>query len=183
LTTKKKKAGTTKTTTKKKTSRPSKPAKVKLAAKPKPKAVAKAPVRKAVEAPRPLKALKSPLSKKELEPYKLMLLDLKQKLIKEVLLNQEASNESLDGEVLDLADQASDSYDKDLANSLSETERARLNAVEAALGRLEKGTYGVCEACGAAIPLPRLKVLPFAKLCVQCQQEEERTGRARLPEA
>lgn len=127
--------------------------------------------------------MKSPLGKRELEPYRLMLLDLKQKLIKEVLINQEASNENNDGEVLDLADQASDSYDKDLANSLSETERARLNAVEAALARVDAGTYGVCEACGDAIPLPRLKVLPFAKLCVQCQQEEERTGRARLPEA
>lgn len=181
----KKKTGTTTKKAKTKTSRPSKPA-----AKPKAAAKAKAPAKpvakaKAEAAPpaRAPKLLKSPLSKKELEPYRQMLLDLKQKLIKEVLVNQEASNESIDGEVLDLADQASDSYDKDLANSLSETERARLNAVEAALGRVDQGTYGVCEACGSAIPLPRLKVLPFAKLCVQCQQEEERTGKARLPEA
>jgi len=146
--------------------------------------VAKAVAPKPAPAPlKPAKPVKSHLNKKEMEPYRQMLLELKQKLIKEVLLNQEASNESIDGEVLDLADQASDSYDKDLANSLSETERARLVAVEAALGRVDQGTYGVCEACGNPIPLPRLKVLPFAKLCVQCQQEEERTGRARMPEA
>ena len=178
----KKKTGTTKKTT---TKRPEKAAaKPKAAAKaPKAAAPAKAkPVAKAVPV-RPAKPVKNLLNKKEMEPYRQMLVDLKQKLIKEVLLNQEASNESNDGEVLDLADLASDSYDKDLANSLSEAERARLTAVEAALDRVAGGTYGLCEACGNPIPLPRLKVLPFAKLCVQCQQEEERTGKARLPEA
>jgi RNA polymerase-binding protein DksA len=195
LTTKKKTGTTTtktKTTTAKAVAKAS-PGKAAKAAKAKPAAQQKAPVKAAVKAVskpapkalplKPAKPLKSPMNKKEMEPYRQMLLELKQKLIKEVLLNQEASNESIDGEVLDLADQASDSYDKDLANSLSETERARLNAVEAALGRVDLGTYGVCEACGNPIPLPRLKVLPFAKLCVQCQQEEERTGRARMPEA
>jgi len=122
------------------------------------------------------KPLKSLLNKKEMEPYRLMLLDLKQKLIKDVLMNQEAGNESLDGEVLDSADLASDSYDKDVANSLSETERARLVAVEAALDRVKHGSYGMCESCGKPIPLARLKVLPFAKLCVQCQQDEEKVA-------
>jgi DnaK suppressor protein len=146
------------------------------------KAVAKkaAPVKIAPVLPK--KPLKNPLNKKEMEPYRLLLVDLKQKLIKEVMLNQEASNESTDGEVLDTADLASDSYDKDLANSLSETERARLVAVEAALERLKGGTYGMCDGCGKPIPLARLKVLPFAKHCVQCQQDEERTGRPQMAE-
>ena len=171
----KKKTGTTKTTKKTTTSRAPKPAA---------KAKAKAAVAKAPAKPVPVakaKPVKRPLNKKEMEPYRHLLLDLKVKLIKEVLLNQEASNESNEGDVLDLADLASDSYDKDLANSLSETERARLNAVEAALKRVELGTYGLCDACNKPIPLPRLKVLPFAKFCVQCQQEEERTGKAQLP--
>lgn len=175
----KKKTGTTKKTTTTKISRDSKPvakAKAPAAKAAAPKVVAKAaPVLKA-------KPVKSPMNKKEMEPYRQLLLDLKQKLIKEVLVNQEASNESTEGDVLDLADLASDSYDKDLANSLSETERARLAAVEQALKRVDQGTYGLCDACGKAIPLPRLKVLPFAKFCVQCQQEEERTGRAQMPE-
>lgn len=185
----KKKTGT-KTTTKKTISRPTKPAaksKAKTVAKPKApaKAAAKAPAKTpAVAIPaRPAKPIKSPLNKRELEPYRQLLQELKQKLIKEVLLSQEVSSEGQSGDVLDLADLASDSYDKDLANSLGEAERLRLAAVEAALGRVEEGRYGLCEACGEAIPLPRLKVLPFAKLCVQCQQEEERSGRARLPEA
>ncbi|HTA16337.1 MAG TPA: TraR/DksA family transcriptional regulator [bacterium] len=163
-----KKTGTTKKATTK-----TSPAKA-VATKPKAapaKAVAKpaAPV-----SMKPAKPVKSPLGKKEMEPYRHLLLELKHKLVRDVLVNQEASNESNDGDVLDLADQASDSYDKDLANSLSETERARLAAVEKALKRVEAGTYGLCEDCTKPIPLPRLKVLPFAKLCVNCQQSEER---------
>lgn len=151
-----KKTGTKKKATKTRTSAP------KPAAKPK------------VALAKPGKPAKSPLGKKEMEPYRQLLLELKQKLMKEVLVNQEASNESNNGDVLDLADQASDSYDKDLANSLSETERARLQAVEKALHRVSEGTYGLCEDCGKPIPLPRLKVLPFVKLCVACQQSEEK---------
>ena len=167
-----KKTGTTKKATTKNS-----PAKA-VATKPK-AAPAKALAAKPA-APAPQKPAKSPLGKKEMEPYRHMLLELKQKLVRDVLLNQEASNESNDGDVLDLADQASDSYDKDLANSLSETERARLSAVEKALKRVEEGTYGLCEDCAKPIPLPRLKVLPFAKLCVNCQQSEERGGTWRV---
>lgn len=162
----KKKTGTTRKATKK-TKAPQ------AAAKPKISPV-KAAAPKVAAAVKPAKPARSPLGKKEMEPYRQLLLELKQKLMKEVLVNQEASNESTDGDVLDLADQASDSYDKDLANSLSETERARLQAVEKALHRVSEGTYGLCEDCAKPIPLPRLKVLPFAKLCVACQQSEEK---------
>ena len=167
----KKKTGTTKTKTAKK---------AKISRDPRPAAKAKAPAPKAPAKPAPkaapvkAKPAKSPLNKKEMEPYRQLLVELKHKLIKEVMLNQEASNEGSNGDVLDLADQASDSYDKDLANSLSETERARLKAVEKALQRVNEGTYGLCEDCVKPIPLARLKVLPFAKLCVSCQQAEEK---------
>jgi DnaK suppressor protein len=114
------------------------------------------------------------VKKKEMVPYKKMLLELKENLLKEVLVNQAAGMETHQDEVKDLADQASDAYDRELASSLSETERSRLEAVEKALVRVDKGTYGVCESCEKTIPLPRLKALPFARLCVNCQEIEER---------
>jgi len=43
-----------------------------------------------------------------------------------------------------------------------------LAALDAALGRVEAGTYGVCVSCGTAIPLDRLRLLPAATLCVRC---------------
>ena len=114
------------------------------------------------------------MNKKEMVPYKKMLLELKENLLKEVLINQDAGMETHQDEVQDLADQASDSYDRELASTLSETERVRLEAVEKALARVDKGTYGVCESCEKTIPLARLKALPFARLCVNCQSVEEK---------
>ena len=52
----------------------------------------------------------------------------------------------------------------------------RLREVEDALDRLEEGTYGICEDCGAAINLERLTVLPFSTCCVQCQERREQMG-------
>jgi len=48
------------------------------------------------------------------------------------------------------------------------SEVAILNAVEAALARIEKGTFGICEECGKPIEVKRLDALPYAALCSAC---------------
>lgn len=50
-----------------------------------------------------------------------------------------------------------------------------LEEVDAALLRVEQGTYGVCESCGRDIPTARLEVRPYARRCVVCAAREERT--------
>jgi DnaK suppressor protein len=117
------------------------------------------------------------LKKKELAPYKEMLLSMKKDLLKGVKNNEGAGKEHNADEVKDLADQASDSYDRELAFGLSETERARLVQVEKALDSIEEGTYGTCESCKKPIAAVRLKALPFARLCIECKSKEEKTGR------
>ena len=47
--------------------------------------------------------------------------------------------------------------------------RARVTEIDAALGRVDDGTYGNCEACGKPIPHARLEVVPEATLCVRCK--------------
>lgn len=47
----------------------------------------------------------------------------------------------------------------------------RLKAINEALEKIKKGTYGLCEKCGQAIPLERLKVIPEAKTCLKCQNK------------
>lgn len=49
--------------------------------------------------------------------------------------------------------------------------------IDEALRSIEKGTYGICDMCGELINKPRLAVLPFAKNCIKCQSEMERTNR------
>ncbi len=57
--------------------------------------------------------------------------------------------------------------------TLSTLEREQLQQVEAALQRLDEGTYGRCAQCGQAINPERLKVLPYATLCIACQRQLE----------
>ena len=67
-----------------------------------------------------------------------------------------------------MADIGSDNFAQEFSLSLAESEQGMLKHVEAALKRIEKGTYGTCEDCEAAIPKARLNALPFADKCVKC---------------
>ena len=56
---------------------------------------------------------------------------------------------------------------------LYRNEQDILVQVEQALTRLDKGTYGICERCGSEIDFARLKAIPYASLCIRCQQRME----------
>lgn len=73
----------------------------------------------------------------------------------------------------DVADRASDSLYSELAQGVAEIATADLHRIERALARIDERTYGRCEICGKPIPKARLRLLPFADLCVRCQQEVE----------
>ncbi len=47
----------------------------------------------------------------------------------------------------------------------------RLKEIAQAFERLKKGTYGMCEKCGKAIPEKRLEILPEARLCMDCERK------------
>jgi RNA polymerase-binding transcription factor DksA len=66
-----------------------------------------------------------------------------------------------------LADTASETFERELDEGLEEDAARQLREVEAALTRLEEGSYGTCEACGKAIPEERLDAIPWASLCVE----------------
>ncbi len=51
---------------------------------------------------------------------------------------------------------------------LDESERAEIDDIRAALGRLDAGTYGVCVSCGEGIPEKRLEAVPYTSRCVGC---------------
>jgi len=56
------------------------------------------------------------------------------------------------------------------------SQEARLARVERALAKLEEGTYGRCDACGAQIPPARLEALPDSVLCVDCASAQRRAA-------
>ncbi|MDQ4070108.1 MAG: TraR/DksA C4-type zinc finger protein [Actinomycetota bacterium] len=61
------------------------------------------------------------------------------------------------------------SVERDRLLMVASDAEARVAAIDAALGRLRAGTYGICEACGNRIPEARLEVVPEATLCVGCK--------------
>lgn len=61
-----------------------------------------------------------------------------------------------------------------LLAGLEGRERRELDEIEAAIARLATGGFGLCETCGGAIPLSRLRAVPWARHCLTCQREEER---------
>src|SRR5205823_15035609 len=73
----------------------------------------------------------------------------------------------------DSADAAFDTGSEEIASQLLELEGKELLQIERALKRLRQGTYGVCEACSAKIPVVRLNALPYSTLCIKCQREAE----------
>ncbi|OGS13428.1 MAG: hypothetical protein A2234_10020 [Elusimicrobia bacterium RIFOXYA2_FULL_58_8] len=73
----------------------------------------------------------------------------------------------------DSIDQATRSLDKEILFELSDNERKMLGNIEAALRKMENGTYGACEHCKSAIDKKRIKALPSARYCITCQSGTE----------
>lgn len=69
-----------------------------------------------------------------------------------------------------LGDIGSDVYAQELSATLLEAETRLCDEVVAALDRIDRGTFGICEACNVAIPAARLGALPYARHCVQCAE-------------
>ncbi|MFW6147639.1 MAG: TraR/DksA family transcriptional regulator [Thermodesulfobacteriota bacterium] len=59
---------------------------------------------------------------------------------------------------------------------LDEQEKEELEAIDRALGRIEMGTYGICELCGRDISIERLEVIPWTALCSTCAGADEGSG-------
>src|SRR5579863_9107018 len=68
----------------------------------------------------------------------------------------------------DEADAANDGAQNELNTQLAALESRELVQVERAIDLIRKGRYGICEICETAIPIERLKALPFTPVCVTC---------------
>lgn len=79
-----------------------------------------------------------------------------------------------EAEVGDEGDVAMRSLARDLVFEQTDNEHRLLDDVEAALRRIEKNTYGICEGNGEKIAIARLKAIPYARYCINCQARFER---------
>ncbi len=83
---------------------------------------------------------------------------------------------------LDINGLSPDLYERDKVVALIESLEFRRSSIERALRAIERGTYGICERCGAEIDPARLEARPDATLCLKCQEEVERLLKRRRAE-
>ena len=83
-------------------------------------------------------------------------------------------------DVRDIVEDGVDHVARAVGAAMVEASSSTVRGIESALGRLQRGTYGACQDCGGRIPAARLRVIPFALRCRDCQQEWEALGSAAM---
>lgn len=129
------------------------------------------------------------MNKKELKKYQDILIGIKEKIQDSLnhlegdnlKQSQKESTGDLSGYSTHMADAASDAYDREFALNIASKEGSILYDIDYALKRIEEKSYGLCEICEKQIGIRRLNAVPYAKLCIKCQELEEKksTGRRR----
>src|SRR5580692_1528450 len=132
--------------------------------------------------PSPLERLYRPtdkepfMSERQREYFRAKLLDWRDDILKEAKetlqhLQDENQNHP------DLADRASSETDRAIELRARDRQRKLISKIDAALARLEDGTYGYCEETGEPISLRRLEARPIATLSIEAQERHERRER------
>ncbi len=120
-------------------------------------------------------------SKSDLKKFKALLLKLRENIVGDVehiandtlKKSQREASGDLSGYTLHMADMAGDHYEREFSLGIASSEQKLIYEIDEALDRIADGTYGVCVTCEKPIARSRLKAVPHAKYCVQCQQKEE----------
>jgi DnaK suppressor protein len=122
------------------------------------------------------------MNKQQAAPYQHQLLDLRAALLSQIAEQR--------GGVVSRADVAAEHFgrpedssaqlatERELEFAMGERETAELGAIDAALARIEAGTYGDCTDCGVHISAARLHATPEAHRCIPCQEKVEQHSAA-----
>ena len=87
---------------------------------------------------------------------------------------EDETEEVLGGSDNHLGDAAAGTLDREIDYTLEEHSEQVMAQIDAALTRIEDGTFGKCTNCGKPIPEERLEARPWASLCIDCQRDAER---------
>ncbi len=126
--------------------------------------------------------MKKKFNKKELEYFKKLILKMKEKMLDDIKhisedtlkKSQKDAAGDISGYTYHMADVATDTYDREFSLGLASNERQSLYELDEAIKKIEEGTFGICEECKSLITKTRLKVVPFTRLCVKCQEKKEK---------
>lgn len=119
---------------------------------------------------------KSPLDPKLLAQLKDALIKMRDRLTGQITAQSDDSLKYVDDTS---SEDRTDDFDREFALNLVSSEHDSVFEINNALRRIADGSYGYCDGCGCAIEKPRLHALPFARMCIKCQSEQEK-GRTRF---
>ena len=113
----------------------------------------------------------------DMAKFKKMLVDERDRLeLEHRVQTEELAEES--SELADYdnhpADTASDTYDRTKSYAIGENIEELIQRIDGALQKIENGTYGICDRCEKHINYDRLRAIPYATLCIDCQETLER---------
>ena len=125
---------------------------------------------------------KKKFNKKELAEFKKIILKRKDEILDEIKhisedtlkKSQKEASGDISGYTYHMADVATDSYDREFSLGLASNGRRVFYELDDALKKIEDGTFGICEDCKSLIAKNRLKAVPYARLCVKCQEKREK---------
>ena len=106
------------------------------------------------------------------------LMEMKEEIMKSLIAESEdfeALIEDIDPK--DLGDVAADDIDRKTLEALNQQEIKRLRLIDSALSRIKNGRYGLCMRCGKRIKRERLEAIPYALMCIECKNNDERQNR------
>src|SRR5579863_6748129 len=108
---------------------------------------------------------------KKLTDLRRRLSDEHENLLKSINRNRTATEEITIENTEDEGDLATISHNRELLYNLHESEFARLRFIQQALKAIERGQYGECVRCSEDINETRLKAIPWATMCIRCQEQ------------
>jgi len=117
--------------------------------------------------------------KPEWQRYYATLIDLRDRLLRQMSGLAKESAEEMDGYSLHMADSGTDNFDRDFALSLLSSDQDAIYEIDEALKRIQRGTFGTCELTGKPIPKARLDAIPWTRFTVEAQAQLEREGALR----
>lgn len=110
------------------------------------------------------------LKPEEIEQLKKILIEWREMLIEET---KENVGEALSFSGADEVERAEAETERILTLRTLDRDRKLIKKIEYTLQKIEFGTYGICESCGAQIPFKRLLARPVASLCIDCKEKQE----------
>ncbi len=126
--------------------------------------------------------MKKKLNKKELADFKKIVLKKKEEILDDIKhisedtlkKSQKDASGDISGYTYHMADVATDTYDREFSMGIASNERKVIYELDDALKKIEEGAFGICEECKNLIAKNRLKAVPYARLCIKCQEKKEK---------